>query len=120
MLVDILASMRKAIAVIDPEACCPPVLTDRISDKDAAIAARAFKALGDPARVKLLACLSGQDNEEACVCDLIPATGLSQPTVSHHLKVLHAAGLVTREKRGTWAYYRIDRRALGAVRKALR
>jgi ArsR family transcriptional regulator len=108
----------KRIATV--EACCPPLLVHRISERDAAQAARAFKALGDPARVKLLSFLAACDDDEACVCDLIPATGLSQPTVSHHMKILHDAGLVQREKRATWVYYKLDRRALATMRRALR
>jgi ArsR family transcriptional regulator len=109
----------KTLAVIEQE-CCPPVLTPDMTDADADLAARVFKALGDPARVKLLSALAGAAAEGCCVCDLIPSTGLSQPTVSHHLKILKNAGLLQREKRGTWAYYRIDRKALAAVRRALR
>lgn len=69
--------------------------------------ARKFKALGDPARVQLLALIAAAEGGEACICDLTAPVGLSQPTISHHMKVLAGAGLVTREQRGKWAFYRI-------------
>lgn len=69
--------------------------------------AGAFKALGDPARLRLLSLIASSDGGEACVCELIEPVGLSQPTVSHHLKVLCQAGLLDREQRGSWAYYRV-------------
>ena len=69
--------------------------------------ARRFKALGDPTRVRLISIVAASDGQEACVCDLTEPVGLSQPTVSHHLKILMDAGFLTRSKRGTWAYYRL-------------
>ena len=72
---------------------------------DAEATARTLKALADPARLRLLSIIAAHDGGEACVCDLTEPVGLSQPTVSHHLKVLTEAGFVTREKRGVWAYY---------------
>src|SRR6266540_2773068 len=87
--------------------CCPPILAEPISAQDAQVAARVFHALSDPARVRLLSIVASAAEREACVCDLVPAVGLSQPTVSHHLKVLHEAGILDREKRGTWVYYRL-------------
>lgn len=82
--------------------------------------ARVFKALGDPTRVQLLAIVAAQDGGEACVCDLTEPVGLAQPTVSHHLKVLVDAGLLTREQRGRWAYYSVVPGALDHVGHALR
>ena len=79
--------------------------------------ASAFKVLSDPARLRLLTMIAA--TEEACVCDLTDALGLSQPTVSHHLKVLNDAGFVSREKRGTWAYFRLVPEALSILRAAL-
>lgn len=68
--------------------------------------AQVFKALGDPVRLRLMSLVLSHENAEACVCDLLPTFDLSQPTISHHLKVLHEVGLLDREKRGTWVYYR--------------
>lgn len=88
-------------------ACCPTGLRATLERPDAERLAKLLKAVSDPARLQLLAVL--QTGEEACVCDLQAAVGLSQPTVSYHLKLLAAAGLITREQRGTWAWYRISR-----------
>ena len=91
----------------DLAACCQP-LTGSVLDADAAEnLARVFKALGDPTRVRLLSLIAAHEGGEACICDLVDPVGLSQPTVSHHMKQLADAGLVTREQRGKWAYYRI-------------
>jgi ArsR family transcriptional regulator len=87
-------------------ACCPTGLTSPIDRDSAGDLAKLLKAVADPARLQLLALIKTSDAGEACVCDLTDPLGLSQPTVSHHLKVLTEAGLVTREQRGTWAYYR--------------
>ncbi len=99
--------------------CCPDILGEAISEEEAVVAARVFKALGDPARVRLLSMIAATDQQEACVCDLIEPVGLAQPTVSHHLKVLLEAGLVERERRGSWAYYRLRRDAVAAITRAL-
>ncbi|MET1060637.1 MAG: metalloregulator ArsR/SmtB family transcription factor [Nocardioides sp.] len=74
-----------------------------------------LKALADPVRLRLLSLVASHADGEACVCDLNDAFALSQPTISHHLKVLHEAGLLTRSKRGVWVYYRVDREALNAL-----
>lgn len=86
-------------------ACCTPVTGAAMSAEDAERTARTLKALADPARLRLLSILASHEGGEACVCDLTEPVGLSQPTVSHHLKVLTEAGFVTREKRGVWAYF---------------
>lgn len=79
-----------------------------VMDRDQAEATAALlKAVADPVRLQLLSLIRAAENHEACVCDLTPAVGLSQPTVSHHLKVLTEAGLLTRERRGTWAWFRL-------------
>ena len=88
-------------------ACCRPLAAPSLSDEEAAAAARLFKALGDPARVKILNLLTSAV-EGACVCDLTETLGLSQPTVSHHLKKLTEAGLLRREQQGTWACFTLD------------
>ena len=77
--------------------------------------ARKLKALADPARLRLISIVGASEGAEACVCDLTEPVGLAQPTVSHHLKVLVDAGILTREQRGKWAYYAIDKPALGAL-----
>ncbi|WP_434316766.1 ArsR/SmtB family transcription factor [Leifsonia sp. P73] len=78
-----------------------------ISEENAVSVARAMKALADPARLRLLSMVAAHEDGEACVCDLTEPLDLSQPTVSHHLKILVEAGYLSRSKRGTWAYYRI-------------
>ena len=88
-------------------ACCAPVLTGRLEAPEAAELATLFRALGDPGRLRLLSFLAAQPGGEACVCNLTEPLGLSQPTVSHHLKVLTEAGLLERERRATWIYYRL-------------
>src|SRR5215471_9999419 len=87
--------------------CCAPVLTGRLHATQADELATRFKALGDPGRLRLLSFLASQPSGEACVCNLTEPLGLSQPTVSHHLKVLTQAGLLERERRATWIYYRL-------------
>lgn len=88
-------------------ACCPPVLTGRLEASEAEEMSALFRALGDPGRLRLLSFLAAQPGGEACVCNLTGPLGLSQPTVSHHLKVLTEAGLLERERRATWIYYRL-------------
>lgn len=87
---------------------------------DAELLARIFKALGDPTRVRLLSLIGAQPDGEACVCELTDPVGLSQPTVSHHLKQLVEAGLISREQRGKWAYYRVVQTALDSLADTLR
>ena len=102
------------------EICCSAVTGAVISLEDAERTARTFKALGDPTRVRLLSLIAASADGEACICDLTEPVGLSQPTVSHHMKQLVDAGLVTREQRGRWAYYRVITDALDAASRALR
>lgn len=99
-------------------ACCPPIASP-LSDSDAHDLARLLKALADPARLRLLSLIAAQADGEACNCDLIDPLGLSQPTVSHHLRVLHESGLLTRERRGQWVYYQLVPERLAALRAAL-
>lgn len=101
------------------DACCVPLSTAPLSQEDAALLAHRLKALADPARLRLLSLILASGEDGGCVCDLTGPVGLSQPTVSHHLKVLHDAGLVTRQQRGVWAYYRADRAALSDLSGAL-
>jgi ArsR family transcriptional regulator len=95
------------------------VLQGSLSRDDAETLASGFKALADPGRLRLLSFIASQPEGEACVCQVTEPTGLSQPTVSHHLKVLHDAGLLEREKRGAWVYYRVKAAELEALRAAL-
>ena len=101
------------------EDCCPQLLAAPLSDDDATTLAGIFRVLGDPARLRLLSLIAAKEGAEACVCDLISPLGLSQPTVSHHLKVLHEAGLLARERRGNWIYYGLRPEALQTVRQVL-
>lgn len=96
-------------------ACCSPMTGTALTEDDAVELARTLKALADPTRLRLLSLIAAHEGAEACVCDLIEPVGLSQPTVSHHLKVLTEAGLVTRDKRGVWAYYALVPGAVTAL-----
>jgi ArsR family transcriptional regulator, arsenate/arsenite/antimonite-responsive transcriptional repressor len=98
---------------------CPPLLQQPISAPQAERLATALKVLADPARLRLLSLIRAQPDAEACVCRLIEPLGLTQPTVSHHLKVLREAGLVEREQRGSWAYFRVVPEPLEALREIL-
>ena len=99
--------------------CCPDGLSTAMDRQTAEHLAGLLKAVADPARLQLLALLSSQPEGSACVCDLTGALGLSQPTVSHHLKVLREAGLVTREQRGTWAWFSVDSDRLAELARVL-
>ncbi|GAA2974792.1 ArsR family transcriptional regulator [Microbacterium terrae] len=97
------------------EVCCAPLMKEPIGQQEAEHLAITLKALADPARLRLLSIVASSEGQEACVCDLIEPVGLSQPTVSHHLKVLTEAGFLSRSKRGTWAYYKLKPEALTGV-----
>ena len=101
-------------------ACCAPVTGGVLELGNAEHLARVFKALGDPTRVRLLSMIAAQPDREACICDLVEPVGLAQPTVSHHMKQLVEAGLVTREQRGKWAFYRLVDGALDTLSGALK
>lgn len=94
--------------------CCSPVVRAVIEPAGADLLASRFKALADPTRLRLISLVAAHD-AEACVCDLIEPVGLSQPTVSHHLRILVEAGVLTREQRGKWAYYRVVPETLNAL-----
>ncbi len=111
-----LANVRPAI---DATACCQPLTRGSISAENSESLANTLKALADPARLRLISMVAAREGGEACVCDLTEPLGLSQPTVSHHLKILVDAGFLTREKRGLWAYYRIVPGALDTVGRLL-
>lgn len=114
--------MATTLPLLEPAqlaACCSPVTGGVVSDEAATTLARMFKALGDPTRVKLLSMIAAAEGGEACICDMTEPVGLSQPTVSHHMKLLVEAGLATREQRGRWAYYRVVPDVLASLAGAL-
>jgi len=111
--------VAELLPLTDVTACCTPITREALSGEQAEIMARTLKALADPARLRLLSMVAAHDDAEACVCDLTEPLGLSQPTVSHHLKILVEAGFLTRSKRATWAYYRLVPGSLGSVASLL-
>jgi ArsR family transcriptional regulator len=116
----VMSARRTALTVLQPAvACCAPLTEAPLSHDEAEDLARRLKALADPARLRLLSMLLHAPDGEACTCDLTEPLGLSQPTVTHHLKKLSETGLVTGEKRGVWTYYRVNRDALAAAGRVL-
>ncbi len=110
--------MSKSVLKLTPVetvACCSPLTSEPISTAQAERIAPLLKALADPVRLRLLSLVAAHIDGEACVCDLNDAFDLSQPTISHHLKVLHEVGLLDRSKRGVWVYYSIKRNALADI-----
>jgi ArsR family transcriptional regulator len=96
-------------------ACCSPLTSRPLSTEQAERVAPLLKALADPVRLRLMSLVASHEGGEACGCDLNDAFDLSQPTISHHMKVLHDAGLVDREKRGVWVFYRVRPQALASL-----
>ena len=113
-------STRLPVLSSDVERCCSPLTGGVLEASEAERIAHTFKALGDPTRVRLLSLIAASAEGEACICDLTAPVGLSQPTVSHHMKMLVDAGLATREQRGRWAYYRVVTEALEQASRVLR
>ncbi|MFB7860663.1 ArsR/SmtB family transcription factor [Streptomyces sp. NPDC056069] len=103
----------------DQVACCSPMVREPLGEADAVDLARMFKALSDPIRLRLLSLIASHEGGEACVCDLTGPFDVSQPTISHHLKVLREAGLVGSERRGTWVYYWVLPAALARLSSLL-
>ena len=103
---------QKPVAVLQPDACCPTIREAPLSERDAGELARSFAALADPARLRILSLLASAERGEVCACDLVEPVGRTQPTVSHHLKVLREAGIVDSERQGLWAYYYVKPEAL--------
>lgn len=103
----------------DVAACCSPLTGGALDTAAAERLAAVFKALADPARVKLVSLIAATETGEACICDLTTPLGLSQPTVSHHMKLLVDSGLVSREQRGKWAYYRVNLATLDNIAVAI-
>jgi len=110
--------MSKSVLTLTPvqtAECCPPLSAEPLSAEQAEQVAPLLKALAEPVRLRLMSLLASHPGGEACVCDLNDAFNLTQPTISHHLKVLHEAGLLDREKRGVWVYYRARTQALASL-----
>ena len=117
--VSIYVNMTCVKVLQEIDACCPPLLSAPLGVENAEILATALQALADPARLRLLSLIASCQDKEACGCDLTSPIGLSQPTVSHHLKVLHEAGLLDRERRGKWVFYKVRSEPLASLRSAL-
>src|SRR4051794_39454367 len=113
-------SNAKALPLLEPDAvpCCPPLTERPLTAEEAERTAAMFKALGDPVRLRLFSLIASHEGGEACVCD-ISDVGVSGPTVSHHLKKLREAGLLTSERRGTWVYYRVAPSVVAAMGQML-
>jgi ArsR family transcriptional regulator len=110
--------VSKSLTVLSPAdaaACCSPLAREPLTPQAAESIAPLLKALADPVRLRLMSLVASHQDGEACICDLNAAFDLSQPTISHHLKVLHEVGLLDREKRGVWVYYRARPDALSAL-----
>ncbi len=110
---------RSATLPVVDVVCCVPLVRQPLTAAEATDLARTLKAIADPARLRLLSMIVAAEGGEACVCDLTEPLGLSQPTVSHHLKVLVDAGLLTRDKRGVWAYFTLVPGALDSLAEVL-
>ena len=106
----------KTLDLID---CCRPLGTPSLGDAEAEATAQVFKALADPARVKIVSIVASSE-QAVCACEFAPALGLSQPTASHHLKKLTEAGLLDREQRGKWAYFSLNHEALDKLEDLVR
>ncbi|MBL0886402.1 ArsR/SmtB family transcription factor [Myceligenerans indicum] len=116
-----MTATRELLPTVAPPsgACCAPMVREAIDPEPARELAHAFKALSDPARVQLVSIIAAHDGGGACVCDLTEPVGLSQPTVSHHLKILVEAGFLTRTQRGKWGYYAITPGSLDRIAESL-
>ena len=106
------AKAKVATTTVESIECCATLDADALSDEEVDATAGLFKALADPARVRIVNLLATNDGEPVCICDLTEPLGLTQPTVSHHMKRLLDAGLIKREQRGKWAYYSLKRDAV--------
>jgi ArsR family transcriptional regulator len=105
--------------IAELDACCAPLTEAPLGADDAEVLAEVLRSLADPARLRLVSLLAAAPGGECCGCDLTEPLGLSQPTVSHHLKVLHEAGLLSRERRGRWVYYALRQDRLSSIRSIL-
>jgi ArsR family transcriptional regulator, arsenate/arsenite/antimonite-responsive transcriptional repressor len=113
------ARTASVLKVRSDDQCCPSVLAAPLDATEAAKLAEGFSALADPVRLRVLSILADAADGEVCVCDLVAPLGKSQPTVSHHLKILSAAGLISGDRRGKWVWYSLDRARLAALRAAI-
>ena len=111
--------MAPTCPTADDIVCCGSVRGELLAEGDAELLARSFSALADPVRLRLLSMVAASGDREVCACDLVEVSGRSQPTVSHHMRILVDAGLVGREKRGLWVWYRIVPEHLDALRAVL-
>ncbi len=111
--------MTTVTPTVDSAACCAPITRAPITAEEAGTLAGTLRAVADPARLRLISIVASHEGAEACVCDLVEPLGLSQPTVSHHLRVLAEAGFLRRTKRGTWAYYSLVPGSLERVARVL-
>lgn len=107
--------MSKSLGIETLGIRCSPLVREPLTSEQSAQAASVFKALADPVRLQLFSLIASHDGGQACVCDILPAVDVSQPTVSHHLKVLRTAGLLESERRGSWVHYRVVPAALNIV-----
>ena len=112
-------SEPKRALPLQADECCTPLLREPLTASQAAELSYILKALADPTRLRLVSMVAAHEGGEACVCDLTDPLGLTQPTISHHLKVLVDAGILTRDQRGKWAYYALVPRALDALSAVL-
>lgn len=110
---------KQSGSLVPVEPCCSPLAREPLTEDWAGDLARMFKALGDPVRLRLLSLVASHEGGEACVCDLSAAFDLTQPTISHHLKVLRETGLLQCERRGTWVYYWVVPSALAQLSAVL-
>jgi ArsR family transcriptional regulator len=110
---------KQGLPTTQTEPCCTPLVRSPLTQEWAGDLARMFKALGDPVRLRMLSLVASHAGGEACVCEILPAFDLSQPTISHHLKVLREAGLLQCERRGTWVYYWVVPSALAQLSAVL-
>ena len=110
-----MSSSLTALSPVDTAACCSPLTAEPLTTEQAGQIAPLLKALADPVRLRLLSLVASHQDGEACICELNDAFELSQPTISHHMKVLHEAGLVDRDKRGVWVYYKVRPQALASL-----
>jgi ArsR family transcriptional regulator, arsenate/arsenite/antimonite-responsive transcriptional repressor len=113
------AAAQDRSAPLLADTCCTPLLREPITASQAADLSRVLKALADPTRLRLVSMVAAHEGGEACVCDLTGPLGLTQPTISHHLKILVDAGIFTRDKRGVWAYYALVPATLNALAAVL-
>ena len=112
-------SRTAVIEVAVTSECCPSVLTSPLNANDASELAQGFTALADPVRLRVLSILAASPAGEVCVCDFVGPLGKSQPTISHHLKILSEAGLVQGDRRGKWVWYSLNRDRLASLRAAI-